>query len=98
MRMYNPPHPGESIKVDCIEALQLTITAAAEGLGISRKALSKVINGKSGVSPEMAIRLEKAGWGTAEVWLTMQMNYDLWQARQNEKNLKVKKFSEVVHA
>jgi antitoxin HigA-1 len=96
--MHDPSHPGDIIKVDCLEALQLTVTAAAQGLGVSRKALSELINGKSGISPEMAIRLEKAGWSTAEVWLTMQMNYDLWQARQNEKNLEVKKFSEVIHA
>lgn len=91
--MNNPSHPGDIIKHDCLEELNLTVTAAAEGLGVSRKAFSELINGKSGVSPEMAIRLEKAGWGTAEVWLNMQMNYDLWHARQKEDTIIVKRFS-----
>jgi len=95
--MYNPAHPGLLIKHDCIEALKLTVTEAAVGLGVSRKALSELINGKSGVSPEMAIRFEKAGWGTADVWLRMQMQYDLWEARKNAGRLKVKRF-EAVHA
>jgi len=90
---HNPSHPGEIIKFDCIEAVNLTVTAVAEGLGVSRKTLSALINGKSGVSPEMAIRLEKAGWSTAEVWLNMQLNYDLWNARQRTKQLKVKKLA-----
>lgn len=76
--MHNPSHPGEIIKFDCIEAMNLTVTAVAEGLGVSRKTLSALINGKSGVSPEMAIRLEKAGWSTAEARLNMQLNYDLF--------------------
>ncbi|MBI4382794.1 MAG: HigA family addiction module antidote protein [Nitrospinae bacterium] len=89
--MRNPSHPGELVKHDCIEALNLTVTAAAAALGVSRKALSELINCKSGVSPEMAIRFEKAGWGTADTWLRMQMNHDLWQARKKSKSLKVKK-------
>jgi antitoxin HigA-1 len=96
--MHNPSHPGEIIKEDCLAAMNLTVTAAAKGLGVSRKAFSELINGKSGISPEMAIRLEKAGWGTAEVWLTMQMNYDLWQARQNTVNMVVTRFTEATNA
>lgn len=96
--MYNPSHPGEIIKEDCLAAMNLTVTDAAKGLGVSRKAFSELINGKSGISPEMAIRLEKAGWGTAEVWLTMQMNYDLWQARQNSVNIEVTRFTEATNA
>ena len=93
--MYNPSHPGMLIKHDCIEALKLTVTAAAVGLGVSRKALSELINGKSGVSPEMAIRFEKAGWGTADAWLRMQVQYDLCEARKKAGRLKVKRFEEV---
>ena len=96
--MHDPSHPGEVIKHDCIEALQLTVTGAADGLGVGRKALSALINGKSGVSPDLAIRLEKAGWGTAETWLRMQMQFDLWQARKKAGKFKVKRFQEAVHA
>ena len=91
--MHNPSHPGELVKHDCIEALNLTVTDAAIALGVSRKTLSELVNCKSGISPEMAIRLEKAGWGTADAWLQMQMRHDLWQARQKSKGLKVKKLS-----
>ena len=96
--MHDPSHPGEVIKQDCIEASQLTVTDAADGLGVSRKALSELINCKSGVSPDMAIRLEKAGWGTADTWLRMQMQCDLWHARKKAGRLKVKRFEEAVHA
>ena len=96
--MHNPLHPGEVIKHDCIAALQLTVTDAADGLGVSRKAQSALINGKSGVSPDMAIRPEKAGWGTADTWLRMQMQCDLWHARKKTGTLKVKRFEEAVHA
>ena len=96
--MHDPSHPGEVIKHDCIEALQLTVMGAADGLGVSRKARSEFINCTSGVSPDMAIRLEKAGWGTAETWLRMQMQFDLWQARKKAGKLKVKRFEEAVHA
>ena len=94
--MHDPSHPGEVIKHDCIEASQLTVTGAADGLGVSRKALSELINCKSGVSPDMAIRLEKAGWGTADTWLRLQMQFDLWQARKKAGKLKVKRFEEAV--
>lgn len=96
--MHDPSHPGEVIKHDCIEPLKLTVTDAADGLGVSRKALSELINGKSGVSPDMAIRLEKAGWGTADTWLRMQMQFDLWQARKRAGKFKVKRFEEAIHA
>lgn len=93
--MHNPAHPGKMILQECIEPLELTITDAAKGLGVSRKALSELVNCRAGVSPEMAIRLEKAGWSTADTWLKMQMQHDLWQARQKAGSLKVKKFEEV---
>ena len=70
MKMHNPPHPGEIIRDQCLEPLGLTVTAAAKGLGVTRKALSELLNGHSGVSPEMAIRLSKAFGGTPETWLT----------------------------
>ncbi len=95
MTMHNPAHPGKMILQECIEPLELTITDAAKGLGVSRKALSELVNCRAGVSPEMAIRLEKAGWSTADTWLKMQMQHDLWQARQKAGSLKVKKFEEV---
>lgn len=93
--MHNPSHPGELIKHDCIEALNLTVTRAALALGVTRKTFSELINCKSGISPEMAIRLEMTGWGTADAWLRMQLSYDLWQARQKSKNLKVRRLSTV---
>jgi addiction module HigA family antidote len=72
MQMHNPPHPGEIVREDCLEPLGLTITAAAEWLGVSCKTLSELINGHNGLTAEMAIRLEKAGWSTAETWLGVQ--------------------------
>jgi addiction module HigA family antidote len=92
MEMHNPPHPGEVIRGLCLEPLGLSVTAAAAGLGVTRKALSELLNGHSGVSPEMAIRLEKAGWSNADHWLRMQMSYDLWNARQHAAKIKVKRF------
>ena len=91
MPMKNPPHPGLLVKYDCIEALGLTVTSAAEALGVTRQALSNLINGNSGISPEMAIRLEKALGGTAEGWLRMQLGYDLAEARKNAAHIKVKR-------
>jgi addiction module HigA family antidote len=91
-RMHNPPHPGEIIRVQCLEPLGLSVTDAAKGLGVTRKALSELLNGHSGVSPEMAIRLEKAFGSTAETWLRMQLAYDLWQAEQRTGDLKVTRF------
>jgi addiction module HigA family antidote len=93
MAMKNPPHPGEHIRHDCIEPLGLSITAAAEALGVARQTLNNVINGKSGISPEMAIRLSKAFGGSPDVWLAMQMAYDLAQAQKNVKRIKVKRLA-----
>ncbi|MDG2482895.1 MAG: HigA family addiction module antitoxin, partial [Alphaproteobacteria bacterium] len=72
MPMKNPPHPGQSVKYDCLEPLGLTVTEAAQKLGVSRKQLSEVINGRSGISPEMAIRLGKAFGGSASAWVQLQ--------------------------
>ena len=93
MKMHNPVHPGEVIRETCLEPLGLSVTAAAKGLGVTRKALSKLLNGHSGVSPDMAIRLQKVGWSTAETWLRMQMQYDLWLAEQRADKIKVTKFA-----
>jgi addiction module HigA family antidote len=89
--MKNPSHPGLSVRHDCIEAVGLTITEAADILGVTRQALNNVVNGKAGISPEMAIRLDKAFGGGAETWLRLQMAYDLAQARQREDEIKVKR-------
>ena len=90
MKLYNPPHPGEVLKELCIEPLDLTITEAAEALGVSRKTLSAILNGRAGISPEMAIRLSKAFGTSAESWLSQQMQYDLWQAEQAADSIVVK--------
>ena len=82
MPMKNPPHPGEIIRKDCIEPLGLTVTEAAEGLGVSRKQLSRLLNGHAGISTSMAIRLSKAFGGSPESWLMQQMQYDLRQTRK----------------
>ena len=92
MKMHNPVHPGEVIREACLAPLKLSVTDAAKGLGVTRKALSELLNGRSGVSPEMAIRLEKAGWSTAETWLRMQLQHDLWHAQRKAKSLKVAGF------
>jgi len=93
MKMHNPPHPGEMIREICLEPLELTVTKAAEALGVTRKALSELLNGKSGVSPEMSIRLSKAFDTTPEFWLGLQMNYDLWQAKKKAGKIKVKRLA-----
>lgn len=90
-RMYNPPHPGEVIRELCLKPLDLSVTAAAGHLGVSRKALSELINGRVGISPEMAIRLSIAFDTTPESWLSMQLDYDLWKAEKKRSKLKVKK-------
>jgi addiction module HigA family antidote len=92
MQMQNPSHPGEIIREDCLKPLGLTVTAAAKGLGVTRKTLSDLLNGHSGVSPDMAIRLEKAGWSTADTWLRMQMTRNLFEARQHADKIEVKGF------
>ena len=93
MPMHNPPHPGEIVKWECLEPLGLTVTRAAEGLGVTRQALSDLVNGKAGVSVEMALRLSRAFGSTPETWLGMQTAYDLWQARQRAKPIKVERFA-----
>jgi len=90
MDMHNPAHPGEILREDYLKPSGLTVTAAADGLGVTRKALSDLLHGHSGVSPDMAIRLEKAGWGAAELWLRVQMQRNLWEVRQREGDIKIK--------
>jgi addiction module HigA family antidote len=85
MPMKNPPHPGHSIKDACLEPLGLSVTQAADVLGIARHTLSRVLNGRAGISPEMAIRLEKAGWSNADPWMRVQTAYDLAPARRMER-------------
>lgn len=89
MRMHNPPHPGEIIKSLCLEPLGLSVTEAAKALGVSRKALSAILNGRGGISPEMAVRLSIAFGTSAESWLNQQTQYDLWHAEQHRKRLRV---------
>jgi antitoxin HigA-1 len=92
-RMHNPPHPGEVVKELCLDPLGLTVTAAAEGLGVSRRTLSGLLNGHAGISPDMAIRLSKAFGRSPESWLQLQLQYDLWEARQRSDAIKVKHFA-----
>jgi addiction module HigA family antidote len=87
--MKNPVHPGRIVRHDCLEPLGLSVTAGAKVLGVTRQTLNNVINGKSGISPEMAIRLTKAFGSTAETWLRMQVAYDLAAARKDEAKIKV---------
>jgi len=87
--MHNPPHPGEFLREICLEPLELTVTDAAKKLGITRKTLSELLNGKTGISTEMSLRLAKAFNTTPESWLTQQMHYDLWIAKQQAKDLEV---------
>ncbi len=91
MSMKNPPHPGLSVRHDCLDPLGLSVTDAARALGVTRQALNNLVNGKGGISPEMAIRLDKAFGGCAEVWLGLQLDYDLAQARKNERAIKVRR-------
>jgi len=93
MLMHNPPHPGEVLKELCIEPLGLTVTDAAKGLGISRKTLSSILNGKAGISPEMAVRLSIAFNTSSESWLNQQTQYDLWRAEQRRGELRVEQLS-----
>ena len=93
MLMHNPPHPGEVLRDLCLEPLGLSVTAAAKALGVSRKTLSALLNGRAGVSPEMAIRLSIAFDTSAESWLQQQMHYDLWQAEQHRDELDVQKLA-----
>jgi addiction module HigA family antidote len=92
MKMFSPPHPGEILREDCLAPLSLTITDAAKNLGVSRQSLSELLNGRAGISADMALRLELAGLGSAESWLRNQISYDLWQAKQHAGRLKVTPF------
>ena len=93
MIMHNPPHPGLIIKALCLEPLGLTVTDAEKALGISRKTLSSIINGKSNISPEMAVRLSIVFSTSSESWLNQQTQYDLWHAEQKRKELNVTKLA-----
>jgi len=83
MRMHNPPYPGEIIREFCIESLNLSVTEAANALGVTRKILSALLNGRSGISPEMALRLSKVFGRTPEGWLRLQLQFDLWKTEQS---------------
>lgn len=91
MNMHNPPHPGEIIRDLCLEPLGISVTDAAAALGVSRKTLSSILNGRAGISPEMALRLSKAFNTSPESWLNQQVQYDLWHAKKESKGIKVKK-------
>ena len=93
MKMHNPPHPGEVLRQLCLEPLNLTVTDAARSLGVSRKALSSILNGRAGISPEMAVRLSMAFNTSSESWLNQQLQYDLWHAEKNRTRLHVVKLS-----
>ena len=93
MKMHNPPHPGEVLRQLCLEPLNLTVTDAARSLGVSRKALSSIVNGRAGISPEMAVRLSIAFGTSAESWLNQQLQYDLWHAEKSRRRLHVTKLS-----
>jgi len=88
MPMKNPPHPGRIVRQDCIEPLQLTITAAAKVLGVTRQTLNNLVNEKAGISAEMAVRISKAFGGSPEMWLRLQANYDLATIRKSEIEVK----------
>jgi antitoxin HigA-1 len=94
MRMKKPPHPGRIVRQECIEPLGLTVTEAAKRLGVTRQALNNLVNGKGGISAEMAVRLSKAFGSSPEGWLGMQMEYDLAQVEKEAHNIKVKRVTE----
>lgn len=92
LKMHKPPHPGEIIREQCLEPLGLSVTDAAKGLGVSRKALSELLNGHSGISPEMAVRLSKAFGSTPETWLRLQLQFDLAKVERRADSIKVARF------
>ena len=101
MRMKNPPHPGLSVRYDCLEPLGLSVADGAEALGVTRQAMNNLVRGRAGISAEMAIRLEKAFGGGAETWLRLQAAYDLAQAEKKSGTIKVRRVTErggAVHA
>ena len=89
--MKTPVHPGQIVRHDCLEPLGLSVTAGAKVLGVTRQTLTKIVNGQSGISPEMAIRLTKAFGSTEETWLRMQLAYDLAIARKGQSRIKVQR-------
>ena len=89
MKMHNPPHPGEVLKKLCLDPMGLSVTRAARSLGVSRKTLSGIVNGRAGISPEMAVRLSIAFGTSAESWLNQQLQFDLWHAEKGRKRLHV---------
>ena len=91
MAMKNPPHPGLAVRHDCLEPLGLTVTQGAKVLGVTRQTLNNLLNGKSGISPEMAVRLAKAFGSSAETWLGLQLDYDLAQVRRREGDIAVQR-------
>ncbi len=92
MAMIDPPHPGRSVRENCLEPLSLSVTEAARVLGVARHTLSRVLNGHAAISPEMALRLEKAGWSNAEFWLRRQTTYDLAQVRKDQDRIHVQRY------
>ena len=96
MPMFNPPHPGRLVRQECIEALDLSVTKAASVLGVTRQTLNNLVNEKAVISPEMAIRLEKAFGSSADTWLRLQAAYDLAQARKKEDEIEVSRFAQVM--
>jgi addiction module HigA family antidote len=97
MTMKNPVHPGRILRQDCLEYLGLSVTQGAEVLGVTRQALNNVVNGKAGISPEMALRLSKAFGSTPEIWLQMQLTYDLAQARKSQNKIRVRHYRAEEH-
>ena len=93
MKMPNPPHPGEILRELCLKPLGLTVTEAAQALGVSRKTLPGILNGRAGISPEMAVRLSLAFGTTAESWLNQQAQHDLWHVERRRKQLRVARLS-----
>lgn len=93
MKMHNPPHPGEVLRELCLKPLGLTVTEAAQALGVSRKTLSAILNGRAGISPEMAVRLSLAFGTSAESWMNQQTQHDLWHVEHRRKRLRVARLS-----
>ncbi len=89
MAMKSPVHPGSIVRHDCLEPLGLSVTDAAKALGVNRTTLSKLVSQRAGISPDMAIRLEKAGFSSADLWLRLQAGFDLARARQHEDEITV---------
>ncbi len=94
MPMKNPPHPGKHVRMNCLEPLNLTVTRAAKALGVTRQTLNNLVNEKSAISPEMALRLEKMGWGMADGWMRLQMAYDLSRVREHDDEIRVHPISQ----